>query len=163
MNEDKIRRLIEIFRESGVEEMEYQESFWRGIRLRLGRQTQGPVVLQAAGAAATPAAAPPPAAAAPEPAPAAGTAPAPAREEDSGLHVIAAPMVGTFYRSSSPDVEAFAQEGDRVRAGQTLCIIEAMKIMNEIEADIDGEIVSIDAEDGGPVEYNQALVHIRPG
>jgi len=154
VNEDRIHRLIEIFQESGVEEMEYQESFWRGIRLRLGRQSREPVVLQA-----PPGPTPPTSATAPaDDAPVAPSVP----EENDGLHAIAAPMVGTFLRSSSPETESFVQQGDRVLAGQTLCIIEAMKIMNEIEADVDGEIVSIDAEDGGPVEYNQPLFRIQP-
>ncbi|MFH1570167.1 MAG: acetyl-CoA carboxylase biotin carboxyl carrier protein [Gemmatimonadota bacterium] len=158
MNEDRIRRLIEIFRESGVEEMEYQESFWRGWRLRLGRNRQGPVILQAPAVTAAPAS-PSPAPLAVAAAPAGGSPPPPV---DTGLHTLASPMVGTFYRSSSPDSEPFAREGDRVRAGQTVCIIEAMKIMNEIEADVAGEVVVILAEDGGPVEYNQPLLHIRP-
>lgn len=157
MNEDRIRRLIEIFRESGVEEMEYQESFWRGIKLRLGRQCRQTAVRPPPPDQITP-----PMAAAP---PAATPAAIPATEapaDDDGLHAVLAPMVGTFFRSSSPETESFVQRGDKVRAGQTLCIIEAMKIMNEIEADIDGEIVSIDAESGGPVEYNQPLFRIQP-
>ena len=157
MKEDRIRRLIDIFRESGVEEMEYRESFWRGMRLRLRRQTHGPLVPQAAAGSA--AAATPPPTAAPSPA---IPAPAPPEQADDGLHAVRAPMVGTFRRSPSPDAEPFVRPGDQVRAGQTLCIIEAMKIMNEIEADVDGEVVTIEAEEGGPVEYNQPLMHLRP-
>ncbi|MBF8288743.1 MAG: carboxylesterase [Candidatus Rokubacteria bacterium] len=71
-------------------------------------------------------------------------------------------MVGTFYRSPSPEAEAFVERGDRVKAGQTVCIIEAMKIMNEIEADIDGEIVEVVAANSEPVEYGQPLFRIRP-
>lgn len=158
MNEDKLRRLIAIFHESGVEELEYRESFWHGMRLRLGRQTRDPVVPQAS--AASPG--PPVDALRPPAALTETRAPAGPDAVDDGLHAVTAPMVGTFYRSSSPEAEPLVRPGDRVRPGQTLCIIEAMKIMNEIEATVDGEVVSIEAEEGGPVEYNQPLIYIRP-
>lgn len=150
MKEANIRKLIEIFQESGVEELEYQESFWRGIRLKLSRnrRTEGATVLQAPPTTVAPAA---------TPAPAAASAPV-----DDGLHVVTSPMVGTFYRSPSPEAEAFVNVGDRVKVGQTICIIEAMKIMNEIEADVDGEVVEADIDSGSPVEYGQTLFSIRP-
>lgn len=154
MKEAHIRKIIEIFQESGVEELEYQESFWRGIRLKLSRnrRVEGAttVALQA------PAAAPPVVASA---------TPATSRPEedaDDGLHALTSPMVGTFYRSPSPEAESFVNVGDRVKTGQTICIIEAMKIMNEIEADIDGEVVETDVPNGSPVEYGQVLFRIRP-
>jgi acetyl-CoA carboxylase biotin carboxyl carrier protein len=78
------------------------------------------------------------------------------------LSVIQAPMVGTFYRSPSPEAEAYVNVGDKMEAGQVICIIEAMKLMNEITADQDGEIVEILVEDGQPVEYGQSLFRIRP-
>jgi acetyl-CoA carboxylase biotin carboxyl carrier protein len=71
-------------------------------------------------------------------------------------------MVGTFYRSPSPEAEPFVREGERVRPGQTICLIEAMKIMNEIEADLAGEVAQILVGNGEPVEYNQPLMKIRP-
>ena len=77
-------------------------------------------------------------------------------------HTIKAPMVGTFFRAVSPEEDPFISAGDRVEPGQTICIVEAMKIMNEIEADIKGEIVEILIDNAEPVEYNQPLVLIRP-
>lgn len=150
MKEANIRKFIEIFQESGVEELEYQESFWRGIRLKLSRnrRVEGATILQAPPTTPAPVAAAPPAAA--------------ATPVDDGLHVVTSPMVGTFYRSPSPEAESFVNVGDRVKVGQTICIIEAMKIMNEIEADVDGEVVEADIDSGRPVEYGQTLFSIRP-
>ena len=76
----------------------------------------------------------------------------------AGAHVVTSPFVGTFYRSPSPDAEPFVEVGDRVREGQVLCIVEAMKLMNEIEADVAGTIVEILVENGQPVEYGAAAV-----
>ena len=90
------------------------------------------------------------------------TEPAPAEKTDDGLHEVLSPMVGTFYQAASPEADPFVSEGDRIESGQTLCIIEAMKIMNEIPADVQGEVVEILVGDGQPVEYNQALFKIRP-
>jgi len=83
-------------------------------------------------------------------------------ETTSGLHEIKAPMVGTYYGAPSPDSEDFVKVGQKVSKGQSLCIVEAMKLMNEIESDIDGEIVKIHTSDAEPVEYNQVLFHIKP-
>ena len=82
--------------------------------------------------------------------------------EDEGLHSITSPIVGTFYRAPGPDQEPFVKLGDRVTKGQTLCIVEAMKLMNEIEADVSGEIVKIYAQNVQPVEYGEKLFAIRP-
>ena len=158
MDEAKLRKLIAIFQESGVEELEYQESFWRGVRVRLGRTRQA-VTLTAPAQASPQISQQPPAdkssaAAQPEESETASTVAAEG-------HVITSPMVGTFYRSSSPDAEPFASTGDTVAVGHTLCIIEAMKIMNEIGADAAGEIVEILVEDGDPVEYNQPLIRLQ--
>ncbi|MER3329596.1 MAG: acetyl-CoA carboxylase biotin carboxyl carrier protein, partial [Candidatus Kapaibacterium sp.] len=96
------------------------------------------------------------------------TAPAPQAaaeskvEPVSGLHEIKAPMVGTYYSAPSPDSDDFVKIGQKVSKGQTLCIVEAMKLMNEIESDIDGEIVKIFTNDKDAVEYNQVLFHIKP-
>ena len=159
MDESKLRRLIAIFQESGVEELEYQESFWRGVRVRLGRTRQAvtvtaPPQFDAQQTRVAPAPAPSSAAPAPD---SEGTQASAA----SDLHTITSPMVGTFYCSPSPDTEPFASTGDAVTVGQTLCIIEAMKIMNEIEADAQGEIVEVLVQDGDPVEYNQPLMRLR--
>ncbi|MCC5894923.1 MAG: acetyl-CoA carboxylase biotin carboxyl carrier protein [Alkalibacterium sp.] len=82
-------------------------------------------------------------------------------DDNESLHEIKAPIVGTGYLSSSPDTPVFVKEGDTVTKGQTLCIIEAMKVMNEIKSDVDGEISNIMIEDGQPVEFNQSLIKIK--
>lgn len=147
MNEGKLRKLLELFRDSDLEEIEVQHSFWHGTRIRLTRSRAPSPVAPAA----------------PMPiAPAAPTEPVPAEKTDDGLHEVLSPMVGTFYRSPSPEADPFVSEGERIESGQTVCIIEAMKIMNEIPADVQGEVVEILVGDGQPVEYNQALFKIRP-
>ncbi len=83
------------------------------------------------------------------------------REESKSYHVIKSPMVGTFYRKPSPDAEPFVKEGDIVKKGQTLALIEALKVFNEIESDVDGKIVKILVEDGSPVEFGQELFYIE--
>lgn len=150
MNEGKLRKLLELFSDSDLEEIEVQHSFWHGTRIRLTRSRAPSPVAPAA---------PMPIA----PAPTAPTAePAPAEKTDDGLHEVLSPMVGTFYRAASPEADPFVSEGDGIESGQTVCIIEAMKIMNEIPADVQGEVVEILVGDGQPVEYNQTLFKIRP-
>ncbi|MCA1991654.1 MAG: acetyl-CoA carboxylase biotin carboxyl carrier protein, partial [Coleofasciculus sp. S288] len=93
------------------------------------------------------------------------TAPAPAPTSptvDSRWEEIKSPMVGTFYRSPSPDDAAYVEMGDRIRRGQTVCIIEAMKLMNEIEAEVSGQVMEILVKNGEPVEYGQPLMRINP-
>lgn len=87
---------------------------------------------------------------------------APAADADSGLHIVKSPIVGTFYESPSPGASAFVSVGDKVQKGQVLCIVEAMKLMNEIEADASGEIVKRLVSNGQPVEFGQPLYTIRP-
>lgn len=82
--------------------------------------------------------------------------------ESNGLHTISSPIVGTFYRAPAPGEDSYVEVGDRVKAGQTLCIVEAMKLMNEIPADISGEVVEIIAENAKGVEYGQPLLRLRP-
>ena len=82
--------------------------------------------------------------------------------EDAGLHIVKSPIVGTFYESSSPGSQAFVKPGDQVTSGQVLCIVEAMKLMNEIESDVSGEIVKRFVTNGQPVEYGQQLFSVRP-
>lgn len=82
--------------------------------------------------------------------------------QDDGLHAVLSPLVGTFFRSPGPGEGAYVEVGDRVVAGQTLCIVEAMKLMNEIPADVDGEVVEVLAENSGGVQYGQPLFHLRP-
>lgn len=84
------------------------------------------------------------------------------KEETGNLHEIRSPIVGTFYRAPAPDADSYVQIGDSVTAGSVLCIVEAMKLMNEIESDVDGKVVKILVENGKPVEYNQPLFLVQP-
>jgi acetyl-CoA carboxylase biotin carboxyl carrier protein len=145
----KLKKLIDLVQESGIAELEITEGEEK-VKIVKG----GGVTLSAAPAAA-PATAP---ATAPAAAPAASgppAAPAPAAAPEG--HVVKAPMVGTFYRSPSPDAKAFVEVGQPIKEGQTICIIEAMKLMNEIEADASGVVKAILVENGQPVEYGQPL------
>jgi len=103
----------------------------------------------------------PPAAAGPVHTLVASAQPAPERTEDAGLHHITSPIVGTFYRAPSATSAPFVQPGDFVKPGQTLCIVEAMKLMNEIECDVAGEVVAVLVENGQPVEYGERLFAVR--
>ncbi len=149
----KLKTLIDLVSESNVSELEITEA---DGKVRIVKAGAAPVVYTQTVAA--PAA---PVAAAPSPAPAVAAA-APIVEEpvDAG-HAVKSPMVGTFYRAASPGAKAFAEVGDTVKAGQAVCIIEAMKIMNEIEADKDGVVTKILIENGQPVEYGQPLLIIE--
>ena len=150
----KLKKLIDLVQESGIAELEITEGEEKVKIVKGG----GISMVQAAAAAHTATAAPAPASASPAaPAPAAG-APAPA-EPPAGQegHVVKAPMVGTFYRTPSPYAKPFVEVGQNVKAGETVCIIEAMKLMNEIEADASGVVKAILVENGQPVEYGQPL------
>ncbi len=151
----KVKKLIELLEESGIAEIEITEG---EESVRISRYGGGtPLISQAAAPAAamaaTPAAAPAPAAAAP--------ATTPAGKEIPPGHQVKAPMVGTFYRSSSPGAKSFVEVGQGVKEGDTLCIIEAMKMMNQIEADKAGTIKAILADNGDPVEFGQPLFVIE--
>lgn len=161
MDVKELRRLMDAMRAADVAELELE---WDGTEGRPG----GRVALRRASAAAaapsTPVPAQPEAAGAPAPvAPvaAAPTASAPAPVADH-LEVVA-PIVGTYYGSPSPDAPPFVQVGDRVKVGQVLCIIEAMKLMNEIEAEVAGTVVELLVRNEDPVEYGQPLLRIAPG
>ncbi|MEL7290618.1 MAG: acetyl-CoA carboxylase biotin carboxyl carrier protein [Pseudomonadota bacterium] len=144
----KIKKLIELVEESGIAELEISEGE-ESVRIsRNGTAAPAPVHYAAAPA---PVAAPAPAAAPEAAAPAAAP---------TG-HQVLSPMVGTFYRSPSPDSKAFVEVGQSVNAGDTLCIVEAMKMMNQIEADKSGVVTAILVEDGQPVEFDQPLVVIE--
>ena len=145
----KVKKLIELLDESGIAEIEITEG---EESVRISRYAQGVPVAAAAAPVAAPA--PAPAAAAAPAAPGAAAAPAPI--EDDG-YLVTAPMVGSFYAASSPGAAPYVQVGDRVNEGDTLCIIEAMKMMNQIEADVSGVIKSIRVQNGEPVEYGQTL------
>lgn len=142
----KLKKLIDLVQESGISELEVTEG---EEKVRIAKHLN---VAAAPAYVAAPAA---PAPAAPAPAAPAAAA-APASEGPEG-HVVKSPMVGTFYRSSAPGSKAFVEVGDSVSEGQALCIIEAMKLMNEIESDASGTIKAILVESGQPVEYGQPL------
>jgi len=144
----KVKKLIELLEESNINEIEIKEGE-ESVRI-----SRGPAVVAAPVAA--PAAVAAPVAAAPV---AAASAAAPVAPATSG-HQVLSPMVGTFYRSPSPSSPSFIEVGQTVTAGDTICIIEAMKMMNQIEADKSGVIEAILAEDGQPVEFDQPLFSI---
>jgi acetyl-CoA carboxylase biotin carboxyl carrier protein len=145
----KIKKLIELLEESGIAEIEIKEG---EEALRISRMPTGGIVTQAH--------LPP----APQPAAASGTAApaeAAATKTRANEHVVTAPMVGTFYAAPSPGAKPFIEIGDEVKVGQVLCIIEAMKMMNQIESDKGGRVTSIMAKNGDPVEFGQPLFVIE--
>ena len=144
----KVKKLIELLDESGIAEIEIKEG---EESVRISRYSAGAPAAPVAIAAPAPVAI---ATAAPAAAPVAAAEP-----EEDGFEVTA-PMVGTFYASASPGAAPYVQVGDRVNEGDTLCIIEAMKMMNQIEAEVSGVIKSIRVQNGEPVEYGQTLVVI---
>lgn len=145
----KIKKLIELLEESNIEELEIKEG---EESVRISRGSTGSQAMVQAPMMAAPAAAPIP------PAPVAPVVPAPveAPAQPAG-HTVNSPMVGTFYRSPNPGADVFVEAGQSVKAGDVICIIEAMKMMNQIEADKSGVIESILVEDGQPVEFDQPL------
>ncbi len=165
MTIEEIKELLEIFNESGIGEMELQRGENR-LRLKRAGMSQEivvppaqPVVVTAAPPApmiqASPAAETPHAAAA-------ATATAKAPEIDSGHVLVKSPIVGTYYEAPAPGAASFVKVGDAVEPGQVLCIIESMKLMNEIESEVAGIVASKLVENGRPVEYGEALFAIRP-
>ncbi|MCA2016989.1 acetyl-CoA carboxylase biotin carboxyl carrier protein [Vibrio tritonius] len=150
----KIKKLIELVEESGIAELEISEGE-ESVRISRNSPAQVAAPIQYA-AAPAPVAAPAPAA----PVAASAPAAAPASQEPAG-HKVLSPMVGTFYGSPSPDAKAFVEVGQSVNVGDTLCIVEAMKMMNQIEADKAGVVKAILVEDGQPVEFDQPLVIIE--
>jgi acetyl-CoA carboxylase biotin carboxyl carrier protein len=157
---EQLEQLIRFMGEHNLEEFEYSRG---DVRIRLKKPSSGasmmaPVAMRVA--ESIPAANAPAAAAAAEPSTAAASEVRPPAED---LHTVKSPIVGTYYESPSPGSEPFVKVGQSVDTGQTLCIVEAMKLMNEIESDASGEIVRIFVENGQPVEYGQPLFGIRPG
>ncbi|HXD33973.1 MAG TPA: acetyl-CoA carboxylase biotin carboxyl carrier protein [Pyrinomonadaceae bacterium] len=163
VNMDELRELIALLRENGLSEFELEREGFR-VRLRRGAD------YEASEAPASRAAAPQAPAAkveaslpvtkVPPPVHPAALAGSPA-SEDQDLHMIESPIVGTFYRSRSPNAEPFVKTGSQVEPATIVCIIEAMKLMNEIQAETSGEVVKIYVENGQPVEYGQPLFGIR--
>jgi len=153
VNFKEIVELIEKVAELGVGEVEIEQA---GTKLRIQGKPTPPAQVMSQFAVAHPmqqAIAPP----APQ-LPAKTEEP---EEAETGLHIITSPIVGTFYRAANPESDAFVTVGDHVSKGKVLCIIEAMKLMNEIESDIDGEIVKVFPQNGQPVEYGEQLFAVR--
>lgn len=172
MDLNEIQNLIKFVSKAGVTEVEIEQKDFKitikaeGVakkgrgqaavpEMPVVHQVQVPVQSMPPVAAAPVAAAPAPAAAPP-------AAPAPAAEENSNLIEVKSPMIGTFYRSPSPDKPAFFEVGESIKPGDTVCIIEAMKLFNEIESEVSGKIVKVLVDDSSPVEYDQPLFLVDP-
>jgi acetyl-CoA carboxylase biotin carboxyl carrier protein len=159
MDFSDIERILALVREHDLAEFELERD---GLKVRVrkaGAPTFHAAQMHMAAAPAAPALLPPAAAAAPS---ASAPAAAVAEELESlELAVVKSPIVGTFYRSSAPDAKPFVAPGDRVAKGQVLCIVEAMKLMNEIESDCDGEVLEVMVANGQPVEFGEPLFRIR--
>ena len=161
VNMDELRELIGLLRDNGLAELELENE---GFRVRLRRESERAESSHASAPHHDPAPAQTPA---PAPAPAAsgpahpGTQASTAAAQDQDLHIIQSPIVGTFYRSPSPTADAFVKIGSNVEPDTVVCIIEAMKLMNEIQAEMSGEVVKIYVENGQPVEYGQPLFGIQ--
>lgn len=163
MNLSEIQDLIKFVSKAGVSEVEIEKKDFKIIIKSESKvKNEQPIFYQAqAPQMQAPVAAPAPAA---TPAPAAPVAAAPAEavSEDSKYITVKSPMIGTFYRSSSPDKDAFVQVGSVIQKGSPVCIIEAMKLFNEIESEISGKIVKVLVDDASPVEYDQPLFLVDP-
>jgi len=164
MNQKELKELIDFLIEKDISEFELERGDVK-VRIKRGADAAAPVIahampmapIQMASAVQAASHSSAPAASAPVPGPAG--APVSAEEE---LHTVKSPIVGTFYEAPGPGALPFVKPGDQVAAGQVLCIIEAMKLMNEIESDASGEIVKVLVNNGQPVEYGQPLFAIRP-
>jgi acetyl-CoA carboxylase biotin carboxyl carrier protein len=161
---EELRELITLMRDNGLAELELERE---DFRVRLRRDSAGspahqsieaPVPAPAPAPAPVHAPAPPPVSGPAHP----GTHATTAASEDQDLHIIPSPIVGTFYRSPSPNADPFVKIGTNVEHDSVVCIIEAMKLMNEIQAEASGEVVKIYVENGQPVEYGQPLFGIKP-
>jgi len=148
---EEIRKVIALLEEKNLSAFELEVE---GFKIKIVRNVPAP--------AAVPVPVVPAGGAAPSPVDAATPAQAPATEAVEGLEFVASPMVGTFYRAPDPTAPAFVDIGDTVKKGQTLCIVEAMKLMNEIESEVEGTVVEVYAENAKPVEFGQKLFGIKP-
>ena len=153
----KLKKLIDLVEESEIAELEVTEGEEKVKIVKAGGAGKEAVVLSPTG---VPVGVPPSQAASAPAAPAPAAAPAAQTPTSLEGHIVKSPMVGTFYRAGSPGAKPFVEVGDTVKVGQTICVIEAMKLMNEIEADKDGVIKAIMVENGQPVEYGEPLMLI---
>jgi acetyl-CoA carboxylase biotin carboxyl carrier protein len=161
---EELEHLLRVLGEAEVAEFELEEEGMK-LRIRKAAASTNHASPVPGGSPVAPgvAAVPPPLAGSPSSGSGPGAAPAPAAEvADPSLTIVKSPIVGTFYRAPDPNSPSFVEVGDRVRVGQVLCIIEAMKLMNEIESEVAGEVVRIHHENGQPVEYGEPLFSIRP-
>jgi acetyl-CoA carboxylase biotin carboxyl carrier protein len=156
LDHDQLRQLITLLGESDIQELKLEGDDFR-LELRRNLPASQPQVVMQAPPAPVPVAA---AVAVPSASPSA--APPAAAAVRGDLLEITAPMVGTFYRASAPGEPAFVELGSRISVGQPICILEAMKLMNELEAEVSGEVVEILVENGTPVEFGQVLMRVRP-
>lgn len=164
MNIKEIQDLIKFVAKSGVNEVEIEQKDFK-ITIRTEHKSEErQILVQAAAPVAqlAPAAAAPVAPAPVAAAPVAAAAPAPAASDDSKYVTVKSPMIGTFYRSSGPDKDPFVSVGDMIGKGDTVCIIEAMKLFNEIESEVSGKVVKVLVDDASPVEYDQPLFLVDP-
>ena len=157
MNPDEIqelKELIELLKENKIGEFELEQGELK-VRIKFAQEAAAPAALVPAALISVPQVAPSASATA-------ASAPSDPASPAESLHTVKSPIVGTFYESPSPGSSAFVKIGDQVEVGQVLCIVEAMKLMNEIESDAAGEIVSRLVQNGQPIEYGQPLFAIRP-
>jgi acetyl-CoA carboxylase biotin carboxyl carrier protein len=147
-NVKKVRRLIELMKEHDLAEIDLKQADHR-VRIKRGGEVIATTAVPVVQAASRTAAA----------APASTTQPA----SDAGMLVIKSPMVGTFYKASGPDSAPFVKVGDRIGPEKTVCIVEAMKVFNEIPSGVSGQVVAILVENGAPVEFGQPLIKVDPG
>ena len=158
LDHDQLQKLLALLGESDIQELKLEGDDFR-LEVRRNLPGAAPQVIQAPVAAALPFTAAPPAAV-----PATPSAPPPAAPAVRGdLLEITAPMVATFYRAPAPGDPPFVEIGARISSGQTVCILEAMKLMNELESEVSGEVVEILVENGTPVEFGQVLMRVKPG
>jgi len=157
LNMDELRELAELVNEHGFTDFEFENE---NIRVRLSKMTAAPAI-QGAPVFSAPQTQQLPPIQPGVPSAQTAEAPAPVADEDAGLHKITSPIVGTFYRAPGPDKEPYVKEGSNVTPDTVVCIVEAMKLMNEIQADVSGEVVKIYVENGQPVEFGQPLFGIR--
>lgn len=161
MNLNEIQDLIKFVAKSGVTEVEIEQKDFKITIKSESKKSDSPIIVQAAAPVVPQIAAPAVAAPAQAAAPVAESAPA-AASDDAKYITVKSPMIGTFYRSSGPDKEPFVSVGQMVNKGETVCIIEAMKLFNEIEAEFSGKIVKVLVDDATPVEYDQPLFLVDP-
>ncbi len=162
METKEIQKLIDFIAQSGLDEVNIETSELK-IKVKRNATTVSASAASAATpVAAAPAAAPAPAVALPAPPVAAAPATAPAAESAANYVTVKSPMIGTFYRASSPETPSLVEIGDEIKPGKPVCIIEAMKLFNEIEAEISGRIVKVLVENATPVEFDQPLFLVEP-